>query len=99
MTRDEAIAILNMPKEQAITYIISLADKAEKYDKLSNDLSPTTPSGMTPPYLKPVVKKKSKKPGRKKGHEGTTRKIPDSITSKDPRSKLRGILSGAKIDA
>ena len=82
MTRDEALAILNMPKEQAITFIISLAEKAEKYDKLSNDLSPTTPSGMTPVYLKPVIKKKSKKPGRKKGHPGTTRKTPENITNK-----------------
>ena len=82
MTRDEAIAILNMPKEQAITYIISLAEKAEKYDNLSNDLSPAAPSGMIPTYLKPAIKKKSKKPGRKKGHKGTTRKIPDNITNK-----------------
>lgn len=82
MTRDEAIAILTMSQEEAIVYILSLAEKAEKYDQLFNDPSPTTPSGMTPTYLKPVIKKRSKKPGRKKGHQGTTRKIPDIISKK-----------------
>jgi transposase len=34
---------------------------------------PSTPSGMTPPWLKPGKKKKRKKPGRKKGHQGARR--------------------------
>jgi transposase len=34
---------------------------------------PNTPSGMTPPYLKPGKRKKRKRPGRKKGHKGARR--------------------------
>ena len=41
--------------------------------------SPLTPSGAIPPYLKPNSKKRHKKPGRKKGHPGKARKIPDHI--------------------
>jgi len=42
--------------------------------------SPLTPSGSIPPYLKPNKKKKRRKrPGRKKGHKGESRKIPDHI--------------------
>ena len=42
--------------------------------------SPLTPSGAIPPYLKPNKKKKRRrKPGRKKGHPGKARKIPDHI--------------------
>jgi len=42
------------------------------------DPSPLTPSGATPVYLKPnQEKKRKKKPGRKKGHPGKSRKIPD----------------------
>jgi transposase len=70
MTRDEAIAILRLPEEKAIEAILSLAGKAEKYDQL---YGPSTPSGMIPPYLKPVPGKRKKPPGRKKGHEGVCR--------------------------
>lgn len=79
MTRDEAAAILKLPENQAIDKIISLAEKAEKYDQISGDISPTTPSGMKPPYLKPPGKKRKRKPGRKKGHPGVSRAKPDKV--------------------
>ena len=49
MTRDEAIAILEMDREDAIQAILILAEKAEKYDRPCDKPSPTTPSGMIPP--------------------------------------------------
>ena len=52
MTRDEADAILALPREKAIDAILALSEKAEKFDQLRGDISPTCPSGMTPPYLK-----------------------------------------------
>jgi len=64
MTRDEALAILDLKREQAVAIILALAEKAEKYDRLSTQLSPTTPSGMTPTYLKPAHKKRNKPFGR-----------------------------------
>ncbi|AQV02591.1 IS66 family transposase [Desulfococcus multivorans] len=79
MTRDEAAAILDLPREQAIDAILTLADKAEKFDRLCGTVSPTCPSGMTPPYLKEPGKKRRKKPGRKKGHSGVARKRPEKI--------------------
>ena len=79
MTRDEAIAIFNLPEDQAIVIIIDLAEKAEKYDQICGDICPATPSGMTPPYLKPPHKQRKKKPGRKEGHEGIARKKPDKV--------------------
>jgi len=79
MTKDEAIAILDTPRDKAVDAIMALAEKAEKYDQLCNDISPTTPSGMTPVYLKPAKKKRKKRPGRKKGHKGTSRVRPDKI--------------------
>ncbi len=79
MTRDEAIAILEMPRAEAVKIILALAEKAEKYDDLTQPVSPTTPSGMTPPYLKPPAEGRKKKPGRKKGHKGASRPRPDKI--------------------
>ena len=58
MKRDEATAVLKLPEEQAISIILELAEKAEKYDQLHEGVSPSTPSSMTPTYLKPNKTKK-----------------------------------------
>ena len=79
MTRDEAIAILQLPRDNAVDVILNLAEKAERYDQLWGKVSPTTPSGMTPPYLKPNRGKRRKRPGRKKGHEGVSRIQPENV--------------------
>jgi transposase len=79
MTRDEAIFILNLKREEAIAKILSLAEKAEKYDRLIGPVGPTTPSGMRPVYLKPSHKKRRKPPGRRKGHPGAARQRPPRI--------------------
>ena len=79
MRRDEAIAILEMPRDKAIDTILILAEKAEKYDQICGEVSLTTPSGMTPVYLKPSHSKRKKRPGRKKGHEGVSRKSPEKV--------------------
>jgi transposase len=79
MTRDEAIDILALPQDQAVDAILALADKAEKYDQLCDNVSPTTPSGMIPTYLKPPPGRRRKRPGRKKGHEGISRIQPQEV--------------------
>jgi hypothetical protein len=79
MTRDEAIAILDMPRDKAVDIILTLAEKAEKYDQICNKIGPTTPSGMTPVYLKPTHGKGKKRPGRKKGHQGVSRRRPEKV--------------------
>ena len=79
MRRDEAIAILERPRDQAIDIILALAEKAENYDRVCGDVSPTTPSGMPPVYLKSSHGKRKKRPGRNKGHEGVSRKRPEKV--------------------
>ena len=80
MTRDEAVAILQLPIDEAVDRILALAEKAEKYDQLCGEVSPTTPSGMIPPYLKePAKNKRKRRPGRKKGHEGSSRIGPEHV--------------------
>lgn len=81
MTRDEAIAILEMDRENAIQAILILAGKAEKYDQLCDKTSPTTPSGSIPPYLKPTRKRRKRPSGRKHGHKGISRKRPENINA------------------
>ncbi len=79
MTRDEAIAILSLPRDEAADHILALAEKAEKYDQLCGQVTPTTPSGMTPTYLKPKPQRRPKRPGRKKGHDGVSRPQPQEV--------------------
>ena len=86
MTREQALALLALPREPAVERIRELARKAELRDKAQagdkdagDGPSPTTPSGMTAPYQKPAHRKKTKKPGQKKGHLGQRRSRSDHI--------------------
>lgn len=79
MTSDEAKAILALPQDKAVQAILALAEKAEKYDQIVGGASPTTPSGMTPVYLKPTRGKRKKPPGRKRGHPGISRFRPEQV--------------------
>lgn len=81
MTRDEAIAILEMDREDAVQAILILAEKAEKYDRFCDKTSQTTPSSMIPPYLKPTSKRKRRPCGRKHGHKGVSWKRPEKVTA------------------
>jgi transposase len=45
--------------------------------------SPSTPSGMIPPYAKPAASRPRKKPGAKKGHAGTRRQQPARIDRRE----------------
>ena len=85
MNRAQALAILQLPREQAVSTIMTLGDKAERWEQLQTQgaantpISPTTPSGMQPVYLKPAPKRRAKTPGRKAGHPGAHRYAPAHI--------------------
>jgi len=74
MTRDEATAILDLPREEAIAILMRLVDPGEETPS-----SPTTPSGMIPVYHKPARRGRRKRPGQKSGHPGCGRSRPRHI--------------------
>lgn len=82
MTRDQAEAILDRGREETITTLLSLSDKAEKYDRLMSPPDPAAPSGMTPTHQKENHRGRKKKPGRKKGHAGAARKLSKAVTDR-----------------
>lgn len=90
MTREEALAILELPRAQAEAALLDLWEKAKQWERLqqAQDLSEkpqvtsTTPSGMTPVYLKPRARSRRKRPGRKIGHAGAWRRAPARIDAK-----------------
>lgn len=86
MKREQALAILDLPRERAQAAIVALWEKAERWEQLQasskgTSVAPTTPSGMTPVYLKPSPSRRCKKPGRKAGHVGACRPPPQRIDS------------------
>ena len=70
--------------EEAVVYAIlemakMLAEQQAGLEATSHD-TPSTPSGMVPVYQKPQASTRGrKKPGRKKGHPGSRRKVPERV--------------------
>lgn len=86
MNREQALAILEMPREQAEPALLALWEQAERWEQLQAKstehkakVDPATPSGMTPVYLKPSARRRRKPPGRKPGHAGAYRRAPERI--------------------
>ncbi|NQT53886.1 IS66 family transposase, partial [bacterium] len=78
LTREEAERIAALGPEATIFVMLELSARLAEQQK--GFPSPTTPSGMVPPYQKPAAPKRRKKPGAKPGHPGTRRAPPPEIT-------------------
>ena len=78
LTREEAERILALGREAAIFVMLELSARLAEQQKDSP--SPSTPSGMVPPYQKPAAPKRRKRPGAKPGHPGRRRPPPPDIT-------------------
>lgn len=83
LTEEEARAIYAQGEEAAVFALLAmaklLAEQRAQAAATSNQ-SPSTPSGMQPPYQKPAAKARGKKkPGRKDGHPGSRRAAPTRI--------------------
>lgn len=95
MTREEALGILDLPRAQAEAALLGLWEKAEQWERsqtpdpsAEGPVMPTTPSGMTPVYLKPRARRSRKRPGRKKGHAGAWRRAPVRTDAKHEEHRL-----------
>ncbi len=106
MTREEALAILELPQAQAEVALLGLWEKAERWERLQSQgaseashVPPTTPSGMTPVYLKPRARRPRKRPGRKKGHAGAWRRAPARIDTRREHGLTRCPECGEAVGA
>ena len=82
LTEEEADRIYAQGREAVVFALLAMAKRlAEQMaqEAATSHQTPSTPSGMKPPYLKPSAAKGKKKPGRKKGHPGSRRAAPDRI--------------------
>lgn len=80
LTTEEAAAIFAQGEEAVIFALLELARLLKQAEgKCASVISPATPAGMKPVHQKPATSKRRKKPGRKPGHPGSRRKLPERI--------------------
>jgi transposase len=80
LTAEEARAIYAQGKEAVVFALLELAAQLRRSQgQCASVSSPATPSGMMPLHQKPNTPKRRKKPGRKPGHEGARRPLPEEI--------------------
>ena len=75
LTREQAGALYDQGREAVVFVMLELSARLAGQQKDSP--SPSTPSGMVPPYQKPATPKRRKTPGAKAGHPGTRRPPPE----------------------
>ena len=82
LTEDEARAIYAQGEEAVVFALLAQAQalrEARNAEAASSHETPSTPSGMKPPYQKPSPRGRKKRPGRKPGHPGSRRTPPAHI--------------------
>jgi transposase len=82
LSEEQARNIYKQGQEAVVFALLELTKRLAEQQTAGAGLShqtPSTPSGMKPPYLKPPVKQRKRRPGAKPGHPGTRRKPPEHI--------------------
>ncbi len=78
LTEQQAREIYRQGEEAVVFALLTLAQmRADASPKPV--VTPTTPSAMIPPFLKPKTNGRRKRPGREKGHPGSRRPTPEVI--------------------
>ena len=77
LTEVQARDIYRQGEEAVVFALLTFARKLGELQP--GKATPTTPSGMIPPYEKPPATRRRKRPGRKAGHPGSHRPPPERI--------------------
>jgi hypothetical protein len=86
LSEAQAREIYRQGEEAVVFALLSLAQQlAEQPTTPPPVVTPTTPSAMIPPYLKPKPDGRRKRPGRKAGHPGSRRPTPEPNRRADHR--------------
>lgn len=81
LTEQQAREIYRQGEEAVVFALLTLAQmRADAASK--SVVTPTTPSAMIPPFLKPKANGRRKRPGREKGHPGSRRPTPEVIDNR-----------------
>jgi transposase len=84
LTAEQATQIFQQGPEAVVFALLSLAKQlAEKTSATTTLSDPSTPSGQTPPFVKPTAKGRAKARGAKPGHPGHRRPTPTRIDCRE----------------
>jgi len=90
LTEEEAIALYRSGEEATVQKLLELDRRVKELEEAiaqdSFPKDPSTPSGMRAPYEKPPSKGRKKRPGRKKGHPGVRRPLPERVDEIKPHT-------------
>jgi transposase len=82
LTEEHAHTIFQQGQEAVVFALLELTKQlAQQQGKTAAEShqTPSTPSGMKPPYRKPPTKSRKRRPGAKQGHPGSRRNVPERI--------------------
>jgi hypothetical protein len=83
LTAEQAALIFQQGQEAVVFALLALAKQLAQKHATATVPDPSTPSGQTPPYIKPVSKRRAKTKGAKPGHPGHRRPTPTRIDGRE----------------
>lgn len=82
LTQEQARELYGLGPEAVITFALATAARFAQLQG-SAGVTPSTPSGQIPVYVKPSVAKRRRRPGARKGHKGSRRPPPEQIDRRE----------------
>jgi hypothetical protein len=82
LSEEQSLTIYQQGREAVVFALLELSKQLAEQRAAGAGQShqtPSTPSGMKPPYLKPPGKSRKRPPGAQAGHPGTRRAAPERI--------------------
>jgi transposase len=95
LTEEQAREIFQQGEEAVVFSLLTLARKLAALQPTKP--TPTTPSGMIPAYQKPPAPQRRKRPGRKAGHPGSRRPVPERIDQRQEHRLPRCPHCGGRL--
>jgi transposase len=89
LSKAEAEEIYSLGPEAVVFKLLELSRRIKELESQLSPALSSTPSGQIPVYQKPTSPSSRKKPGRKKGHEGSRRRTPPRIDRQEKHSLER----------
>jgi transposase len=100
LTEEQARTIYAQGPEAVVFALLELSKRLAEQraaGAAQSHQTPSTPSGMKPPYQKPPGKRRKRRPGAKLGHQGSRRKPPEHIDHHQEHRADRCPVCGGRL--
>jgi transposase len=100
LSEEQAQRIYEQGREAVVFALLELTKRLAEERATGASQShqtPSTPSGMKPPYQKPSGKRRKRRPGAKPGHQGSRRKPPEHVDRREEHRADRCPNCGGRL--